>query len=444
MYLLANSSKTRIARLTMCGLVAIIAKNKSGFFYKDKTIFLQMLLSDMFRGLDSTGIFAVNKYGNVDTIKDKLVAPTFINQPAVGKFLDKMVNDYHIMVGHNRKATMGGITAETAHPFVEGNTVLVHNGTLINHKKFSDKTVDSHAICHNIDEKGYKDTLKTIDGAYALIWYSADKKTLYFTRNAERPLYLVETTDKIYLASESKMLDWILDRNDITKYTIQDVPTDKVFKFDLETRKLECESKPKKESLPSQTHCHNPSWKRKNYQTSDLGYGNLALVHSSVDTQTVVTEASIDTYKSGETISWKITDWDHSERSCKLTGATCDEFHTDVLMFLDNKLYNKKRVDDLIENEYVCGKISSISSKKGVLKIYMSSIYEEETYTMRGNKVIPKTKFEEVGGACFCCGQVLKDTKDLRATEITLNSKGEIQYVICGDCNDATTYSRYY
>lgn len=429
----------------MCGLVAIIAKTKSGFFYKDKTIFLQMLLSDMFRGLDSTGIFAVNKHGNVDTIKDKLVAPTFINQPAVGKFLDKMINDYHIMVGHNRKATMGGVTAETAHPFVEGNTVLVHNGTLTNHKKFSDKTVDSHAICHNIDEKGYKETLKTIEGAYALIWYSADKKTLYFCRNAERPLHLVETQDKIYLASEPKMLDWILDRNDITKYTIQNVPTDKIFKFDLEKKELSCESKPKKEPLPSQKNCPVSSWKQKQYPNSALGYGNLALVHSSVPaTDAANTVASIETYSSGQTITWKITNWEHSERSYKLVGATCDEFGTDVTMFLDNKLYSQKRIADLIEAEYVKGKISSVSSKKNLVKIYMSTIYPDDTVFLKGNIQISKTQWEEAGAACFACGITLQDTKDIRAAEVTLNAKNEVQYILCCDCNDATHYSRFY
>lgn len=427
----------------MCGLVAIIAKTKSGFFFKDKTIFIQMLLSDMFRGLDSTGIFGVNKYGNVDTIKDKLVAPLFINQQPVGKFLDRMVSDYHIMVGHNRKATMGGVTAETAHPFVEGNTVLVHNGTLTNHKTFSQKTVDSHAICHNINEKGYKDTLKTIEGAYALIWYSADSKILYFSRNAERPLYLVETQDKIYLASESKMLDWILDRNDITKYTIQNVPTDKVFKFDLETRKLECESKPKKDPLPS--HKHSPSWKQKNFPLKGSGCGNLALVHCSVETTpTAPTEANIESYSSGQMLSWKITDWDHTERSCKLVGAACDEFGTDVLMFLDNKLYSKQRIDDLIEAEYVQGKISSISSKKGVLKIYMSTIFPDTMYTAQKGVTFAKSAFEEAGAGCFACGITLTDEKDIRQSEVTLNSKGKIQYVLCCDCADATHHMRFY
>lgn len=427
----------------MCGLVAIISKAKAGFFYKDKTIFLQMLLSDMFRGLDSTGMFGVNKYGNVDTIKDKLVAPTFINHPQVGKFFDKMVSDYHIVVGHNRKATMGGVTAETAHPFVEGNTVLVHNGTLTNHRKFSDKTVDSHAICHNMDEFGYKQTLKTIEGAYALIWYSADSKTLFFSRNAERPLFLVETQDKIYLASEAKMLDWILDRNDITKYTIQNVPTDKVFKFDLETRKLECESKPKKDPLPS-PKSYSPVWKQNQPQTSGLGCGNLALVHSSATTQEVATKANIETYSSGQMLSWKINDWDHSERSCKITGEACDEHQTDVIMFLDNKLYSKKRIDDLIEAEYVKGKISSISSKRGVVQIYMSSIYEDDMYTASKGVTFPKVKFKEAGAACFSCGITLTDQREIGASEVTLNSKGEIQYILCCDCHDAIHYARFY
>jgi glucosamine 6-phosphate synthetase-like amidotransferase/phosphosugar isomerase protein len=59
----------------MCGLVAIISKNNSGFFQTQKTMFFQMLVADMFRGLDSTGVYSVNNYGNLKWIKDASSAP---------------------------------------------------------------------------------------------------------------------------------------------------------------------------------------------------------------------------------------------------------------------------------------------------------------------------------------------------------------------------------
>ena len=53
----------------MCGIVGIISKQTSGFRHKDTDLFKQMLYADALRGFDSTGIFGVNKYGNLKMIK---------------------------------------------------------------------------------------------------------------------------------------------------------------------------------------------------------------------------------------------------------------------------------------------------------------------------------------------------------------------------------------
>lgn len=423
----------------MCGLVAIISKNKMGFVFKDKAILLQMLIADMFRGMDSTGLFAVNKHGNVQTVKDASPASRFINKPEATKFIDKIVNEFHIVVGHNRKATMGGVTDVTAHPFIEGNTVLVHNGTLSNHRTFSDKTVDSNAICEHINNNGYKETLKTIEGAYALIWYNAETKTLFFSRNADRPLHLVETSDKIYLASEAKMLDWILNRNDLGKYTVQNVPTDKVFKFNLDSRKLECESKPKKEVV---SHKQTQS-RTQQQQQSQMGYGNLALAYSSAHTAgSKQNTASIESYKAGETVSWRITDFDLGEKSCKLLGETCDGLETDVVMFLDLKQYAQSAIDKYINAEFLRGKISSITQKKGVVHLYMASIASDDNYIDRNGQVIPKGKFIHSGECCYSCGTVLATEADVADSDVSLNLKGNIMYVLCGQCCNQSPFQQ--
>ena len=41
-------------------------------------------------------------------------------------------------------------------------------------------------------------------------------------------------------------------------------------------------------------------------------------------------------------------------------------------------------------------------------------------------------------------GISLTDTRDIRDTAVTTNSAGKIQYIMCGDCDDATHYSRFY
>ena len=121
-----------------------------------------------------------------------------------------------MVVGHNRKATAGKANNENSHPFVHENIVLVHNGVVHNHKKMADTEVDSHAIAHSIVDKGYKETIATLDGAFTLVWFDMKDRTLRFVRNSQRPLFMVETDLSIAFASESGMLSWIGERNNLT------------------------------------------------------------------------------------------------------------------------------------------------------------------------------------------------------------------------------------
>jgi len=425
----------------MCGLVAIMSKQATtGFLYKDKTIFLQMLISDMFRGMDSTGSFAVNKYGNLKSIKDASAATYFINKKEANTFFNDFVSDYHIVVGHNRKATMGGVTSETAHPFIEGNICLVHNGTLQNHYKLAHRVVDSNAITAHINEHGYKSLLKNIEGAYALIWYNAAEKMLYFTRNAERPLHLVETSDRIFLASEQKMLDWILDRNDLGKYTVQNVPTDKVFKFNLETRKLEAETKSKK-AEPVKNKFQNQSHQSRVHQTS-TGFGGLALTYSSGTTQdtkqtagTVGTlKANIETYSSGEKITWRLINWETRTGSTKLQGETTDGYRTPVNIFLDSNVWTETEIDDLTEAEWLTGVVMTISSKQGNVQLYLKSCAVEEMLRTANNKKVSTSMIAEAGGTCYSCGSALTAKSEIENSVVSMNSRGEILFITCGEC----------
>ena len=51
--------------------------------------------------------------------------------PEYKKMFPDGFGGYRAVVGHNRSATRGGITTETAHQFQEGPITIVHNGTLI-------------------------------------------------------------------------------------------------------------------------------------------------------------------------------------------------------------------------------------------------------------------------------------------------------------------------
>lgn len=197
----------------MCGIVALISKKAYGFDNTDVELFRNMLVCNFVRGQDSTGVFGVDKFGNVDYLKEVGHPLYLIDSNEYKNFQTNIVTKMKILVGHNRSATKGTVSDKNAHPFVEGKTILVHNGTLWNHKDLKDVEVDSHAIVHAIEEKGYKQAIESLEGAFALIWYNAKTNELFITRNKERPLYIAETSYNYIIASEADMINWLLNRN---------------------------------------------------------------------------------------------------------------------------------------------------------------------------------------------------------------------------------------
>ena len=236
----------------MCGIIAMIAKDKFGFEYKSKAIFQQMLYANALRGQDSTGVFGINKHGNLKMVKSAQPAASFLNTKTAQDFLDKCYTDYRVMVGHNRATTKGATIDENAHPFIEGNTCLIHNGTLHAHKHLKDVEVDSHAICHAMEEQNYKEVLPELRGAFALIWYNAKEKILRIARNKERPLYIIETPKVDYIASEPDMVRWILDRNGITHGEAKYFDTAQIYSYHIDKLEegFDTEKMPEKKSFP--------------------------------------------------------------------------------------------------------------------------------------------------------------------------------------------------
>lgn len=200
----------------MCGIVGMISKNPSGFYTKDLTLLDQMLYADALRGDDSTGLFGVTTEGNVHLLKEASCSTIFMADKKYDEFQKTMISNMKFVVGHNRSSTKGTITDKNAHPFNEGDITLVHNGTLWAHKYLKDVEVDSHAICHVINERGAQQALNDILGAYALVWYDNKDQSLYLARNKERPLHILETDTIYYIASEINMLYWLLSRNGIS------------------------------------------------------------------------------------------------------------------------------------------------------------------------------------------------------------------------------------
>jgi hypothetical protein len=222
----------------MCGIVGIVSKSKSGLFSTDLDLFEEMLVCDSLRGLDSTGVFGVYKNHQASTLKVAAEPHSLFRCEEWGKFRTKAINSMNMVVGHNRSATKGAVSTTNAHPFSEGKIVLVHNGTLHNHKDFNkDVEVDSHAITHALNERPAKEVLKEIDGAFAFVWYDREQAKLFIARNSERPLSFIETSTQVVFASEGSMLDWLMNRKYVKNPAAETFPVGELISFDLNGNK---------------------------------------------------------------------------------------------------------------------------------------------------------------------------------------------------------------
>jgi predicted glutamine amidotransferase len=410
----------------MCGLVSVISKEKSGLSYEDKTIFNQLLFANTLRGSDATGIFKVNNNGNCYSIKESTFAPGLMNSEEFKTFCEGISLRGQILVGHNRKATMGGKIDQNAHPFIEDHICLVHNGTLLSHKELANTEIDSHAICKSlVNNDDIKDTLERINGAFALIWYNAKEKSLYFCRNIERPLALIETKNKIYLASEEKMLDWIIDRNIKEFYKIQNVPPFKIFKFNLDTLKLETIGTFKifKENLiHKNNNISNSNYKSKNTNIPTHSIGDI------IAFTPLITEIK-GMMRIVEGLSW------HDENDA-------------VISYIPNM--DIKEFEDLTGNDLLCGKITQIkyNTKNNIYTYIVKEVHKDMEVVSKNNIKTTINTFEDYKNCCSMCGEFWEQSdtleeskKRIENTQIALNNYSEITSIICNHC--INTWNQY-
>lgn len=219
----------------MCGIIAMVAKQKNGFYKGDLDLFSELLFVGQLRGVDGTGIF-YNKGNTTETLKSPTPAPQLLNSKEYQDSENAIIKESFFIVGHNRAATRGKTILQNTHPFKENHITLVHNGTLRSHKELNDKVeVDSHAICHSMATVGEEQTLSKIKGAFALAWFNSRKNTLNFCRNSERPLFLLETRSLFILCSEKEMGEWICKRNNETVIKTIGLETQKIYTFKEES-----------------------------------------------------------------------------------------------------------------------------------------------------------------------------------------------------------------
>ena len=229
----------------MCGLVGVITKSKHGFSSLEQDCFTDLLHMDQLRGQDSTGIIAVNNHGDVEILKEACEASALMLYKEYGSddfdsLTKGLFRNGRVALGHNRKATVGKISVETAHPFiVKENFFFMHNGTLRNHKKLGGEfEVDSEALANFIcpiahDKTKLEDALSEVEGAYACQWVDQEKETLYLLRNKERPLWIAKIPDGYVWASEPGFIFAAAGRNRLKIDDLKEVPEHTLMSINL-------------------------------------------------------------------------------------------------------------------------------------------------------------------------------------------------------------------
>jgi len=229
----------------MCGIIGLIARTEQGFWQRDADLLEQLLIVNSLRGKDSTGVFATFRNKQAEVLKLGSNPFNLFRCKEWTDFRTTMASRARIVIGHNRAATKGAVSTENAHPFVENNIILVHNGTLWDHSKLSDKQfdVDSNAIAHALSEGSIDDVLPKLRGAFALVWYDTEKQKLFAIRNDERPLFIIESENMFVLSSEPMIAALPLSRQNRKIENVVEIPTFELLEFDqkgkMESRKLE-------------------------------------------------------------------------------------------------------------------------------------------------------------------------------------------------------------
>lgn len=417
----------------MCGIVAMIAKKDNGFNWKDKSMFRQMLLANTVRGDDSTGVFGVNKYGNLKMMKNAKPAQYMLDTKAYKEFEDDIFTNMRFVVGHNRASTRGATIDENAHPFIQDHICLIHNGTLTSHRHLANVDVDSHAICKAFAEKGHKAVFPEIYGAFALIWYDALEKRLYLGRNKERPLWLVDTDDAIYIASEPEMLIWLYRRTYNKACKPCYLMEDKLYHWDLgqKAKIFTYEDIPAKKALPVVAKVITPPFNKKQEQQSQLLPNNWSLPGQSSNHS-----SSSGKHKVGEKIIFE-----HSTNSINgsivyIRGITLDQKYK-VSGMLDTTNMNPDQIEELLDTtDYFSATVKGDSKKLNSNYLVVSDIKAEPAYNTVNGDVIFTHEIQEAGWCCHECGTFIDPDEDDGKFWARIKN-GSVKKLLCPTCVDS-------
>lgn len=357
----------------MCGIVGVLGDIN----FKERKAFRDMLVFDIVRGIDSTGIIQINSDGTCVSDKD-------LGTPHEGLFQSSdlvdskgVIKKFNVkgLIGHNRAATAGKVNVENAHPFTCGSITGVHNGTLnLNQSEFDGKNdfpVDSWALIDALSQNGYEEVIPKTCGAYSLVWYDEEDKTVSFIRNSRRPMYYRKSEDEktLFFASEPWMIEVACERHNIKLIEAEAISTDvdTLYQADLAptnfTKSLdfiyyEGTVEGKKETYVRGNHYYGGTVYDFRYRekedvlspktsTTRVKFldGGLKMVYNSRD-------VLIETWKDGKKI------WDIETGPCDKVGDKEDEGKSNVIALPSSKSTTQTVIGPSID--YVADKVKEI------------------------------------------------------------------------------------
>ncbi|MFT4303281.1 MAG: glutamine--fructose-6-phosphate transaminase (isomerizing) [Candidatus Woesearchaeota archaeon] len=180
----------------MCGIIGYKGKQESC------EIILECLKNLEYRGYDSVGMAIKDK--NIEIKKD------IGNIAEVDKKVKFQLMKGNLGIAHTRWATNGKVTKINSHPHTsnDNEVIIVHNGIIENYQELKKELekinitckseTDSEVIAQLISlylkknndiEKAINDTLKKLQGSYAIVGLLKSKNILFFAKN-ESPLVI--------------------------------------------------------------------------------------------------------------------------------------------------------------------------------------------------------------------------------------------------------------
>lgn len=189
----------------MCGIIGYVGKNKKAI-----PILIDGLKNLEYRGYDSAGIAYLNDVVEIIKAKGKLAE------------LKKKVNielESGLGIGHTRWATHGVANSINSHPHKVGSITIVHNGIIENYNELKEQLAGQYNFITETDTEvaaavidynyhkcndmliALKQSMKMLDGSYAMGIICDDSRDLYVIKN-KSPLIVGKGENENYIASD--------------------------------------------------------------------------------------------------------------------------------------------------------------------------------------------------------------------------------------------------